>query len=37
MTDTTQKAAVEVIPAAPVPAPPTRRTRVRRGLTPGCS
>jgi multiple sugar transport system permease protein len=34
MTDTTQKAAVEVIPAAPVPAPPPRRTRVRRGVTP---
>ncbi|MFI6435642.1 carbohydrate ABC transporter permease [Streptomyces sp. NPDC050759] len=34
MTDTTQKAAVEVIPAAPVPAPPTRRTRVWRGVTP---
>jgi len=34
MTDTTQKAAVEVIPGAPVPAPPTRRTRVWRGVTP---
>jgi multiple sugar transport system permease protein len=34
MTDTTQKAAVEVIPAAPAPAPAPRRTRVRRGVTP---
>ncbi|MYT09081.1 MULTISPECIES: sugar ABC transporter permease [Streptomyces] len=34
MTDTTQKAAVEVIPAAPAPAPATRRTRLRRGVTP---
>ncbi|MFE1837527.1 carbohydrate ABC transporter permease [Streptomyces sviceus] len=34
MTDTTQKAAVEVIPAAPAPAPAARRTRFRRGLTP---
>ncbi|MER6286801.1 carbohydrate ABC transporter permease [Streptomyces sviceus] len=34
MTDTTQKAAVEVIPAAPAPAPAARRSRFRRGLTP---
>ncbi|MFI0510112.1 multiple sugar transport system permease protein [Streptomyces canus] len=34
MADTTEKAAVEVIPAAPAPAPAPRRTRVRRGLTP---
>ncbi|MFF1718647.1 carbohydrate ABC transporter permease [Streptomyces sviceus] len=36
MTDTTQKAAVRVIPAAPAPAPApaTRRTRLRRGITP---
>ncbi|MFF7642491.1 ABC transporter permease subunit [Streptomyces canus] len=34
MTDTTQKAAAEVIPAAPAPAPVRRRTRVRRGVTP---
>jgi multiple sugar transport system permease protein len=34
MTDTTQKAAVEVIPAAPAPAPASRRTRAWRGVTP---
>jgi multiple sugar transport system permease protein len=34
MTDTTQKAAVELIPAAPAPAPAARRIRVRRGVTP---
>ncbi|MGC0337134.1 carbohydrate ABC transporter permease [Streptomyces sp. SLBN-8D4] len=34
MTDTTQKAAVEVTPAAPVPAPASRRTRAWRGVTP---
>ncbi|MFJ9153870.1 carbohydrate ABC transporter permease [Streptomyces sp. NPDC102270] len=34
MTDTTQKAAVEVIPAAPVPEPASRRTRTWRRLTP---
>ncbi|MEU9167471.1 sugar ABC transporter permease [Streptomyces sp. NPDC048420] len=34
MTDTTHKAAVEVIPAAPVPAPAPRRTRAWRGVTP---
>ncbi|MET8078032.1 sugar ABC transporter permease [Streptomyces sp. NPDC005303] len=34
MTDTTQKAAVEVTTAAPVPAPASRRTRGWRGVTP---
>ncbi|MFF7522642.1 carbohydrate ABC transporter permease [Streptomyces pseudovenezuelae] len=34
MTNTTQKAAVEVTPAAPVPAPASRRTRTWRGVTP---
>ncbi|MEU0411465.1 sugar ABC transporter permease [Streptomyces griseorubiginosus] len=34
MTDTTEKAAVEVSTAAPVPAPASRRTRAWRGVTP---
>ncbi|MFF7278631.1 ABC transporter permease subunit [Streptomyces griseorubiginosus] len=34
MTDTTEKAAVEVSAAAPVPAPASRRTRAWRGVTP---
>ncbi|WP_030313828.1 carbohydrate ABC transporter permease [Streptomyces sp. NRRL B-3229] len=34
MTDTTEKAAVAVSPAAPVPAPASRRTRAWRGVTP---
>ncbi|MFF7049720.1 carbohydrate ABC transporter permease [Streptomyces griseorubiginosus] len=34
MTDTTEKAAVEVSTAAPAPAPASRRTRAWRGLTP---
>lgn len=34
MTDTTEKAAVEVSTAAPVPAPVSRRTRAWRGVTP---
>ncbi|MFF7948097.1 carbohydrate ABC transporter permease [Streptomyces griseorubiginosus] len=34
MTDTTEKAAVQVSTAAPVPAPASRRTRAWRGVTP---
>ncbi|MFC8431279.1 carbohydrate ABC transporter permease [Streptomyces sp. NPDC057253] len=34
MTNTTEKAAVEVSTAAPVPAPASRRTRAWRGVTP---
>ncbi|MEU6354244.1 sugar ABC transporter permease [Streptomyces sp. NPDC047072] len=34
MAHTTAKAAAEVIPAAPVPAPAARRNRFRRGVTP---